>query len=173
VLRRSKHVGEYPNCFDVPGGHAEPKNVKGCDGVAWTFSDDDEELEEDEDELRNRNIVNELFDSALCEIRDETNIPIKSISDLRLLGIVRHNRETACGSGPGLAFVARTSLNSNDIKTLYGKGPSEAFESTSLSFFDLEMVLQIEDTPLFKNQFNPKCLGAISLWTRYMRACSS
>ena len=161
ALRRSEHVGEYPNFLDVPGGHPEPKHVKGCE----------KSMDEDDDSLSSR-IVHEFFNGALCEIRDEINVPIESISDLRLLGLVHHNRETVkrCGSGPGLVFVAKTNLNCDDIMKLYKKGPVEAFESTSLTFFDIKTALQIDDTPSLRNQFSAKCRGAITLWTRYMHS---
>ena len=159
ALRRSAHVGEYPNFLDVPGGHPEPKHVKGCE--KW--------MDDDDDSLSSR-IVHEFFNGALCEIRDEINVPIESISDLRLLGLVHHNQIKRCGSGPGLVFVAKTNLNCDDIKKLYKKGPVEAFESTSLTFFDIKTALQIDDTPSLRNQFSAKCRGAITLWTRYMHS---
>ena len=174
-------MGEYPNCFDFPGGHPEPKHVKGFEGNAEvrvlsssssSSSDDDDDDDDDDDGTISSRIVKEFFNGAKCEIRDEVNIPIELISDLRLLGLVHHNRGTknTCGSGPGLVFIANTKLKCDDIMEMYKKGPVEAFESTSLRFFDMKTALQIDDTPELRNQFSAKCRGAIKLWTRYMRS---
>ena len=34
-IKRSEHVGEFPNCLDVPGGHPEPSRVTGLQ--TYTF----------------------------------------------------------------------------------------------------------------------------------------
>lgn len=80
-LKRALWTGEEEGKLDRPGGHAEPDNVA---KVMATWSN--EECNQQENLLR---IRNEVFDSALHEVRDEVNLPVESLQDPLLLGVSR------------------------------------------------------------------------------------
>lgn len=80
-IKRALWTGEDKGKLDRPGGHPEPENVSNQIDL-WS--------EEDCANVENRSkIRNEIFDSVLHEIRDEVNIPLETLSDPVLLGVVR------------------------------------------------------------------------------------
>jgi hypothetical protein len=74
-------TGEDQGKLDRPGGHPEPDNVS-TNIQRWT----EEECHMSENELR---IREEIFDSVKYEIRDEVNLPLESLKDPLLLGVIR------------------------------------------------------------------------------------
>lgn len=171
LIRRSKHVGEYPLCLDTPGGHPEPKNVDGCNGdAAWEHVSGDiaagvgDEWDEVKLGSMSERVVNEFFDSILQEIKDECGIPKSSLFDLVLMGIIRQNG--ASHGRPSLVFRVKCGLTSEQITALYPSAV-EAFETTSLEFRDLS-------TSLFKlreddvSEMTPACVACIEMWQRGM-----
>lgn len=70
-MKRALWTGEDKGKLDRPGGHPEPDNISGEDGKATQVRD-------------------EIFNSVLHEIRDEMNIPVNTLTDPLLLGIVRN-----------------------------------------------------------------------------------
>jgi hypothetical protein len=80
-LKRAMWTGEDKGKLDRPGGHPEPDNVS-TSIQSWT----EEECTAPENSLR---IREEVFDSVKCEIRDEVNLPLESLKDPLLLGVVR------------------------------------------------------------------------------------
>ena len=80
-LKRALWTGEDKGLLDRPGGHPEPSNVSTCIQT-WT----EEECKKLENKFKVRE---EIFDSVKHEIRDEVNLPIGTLEDPLLLGIVR------------------------------------------------------------------------------------
>lgn len=69
-MKRALWTGEDKGKLDRPGGHPEPDNITG--------------------ETKNSlDVKNEIFNSVLHEIRDEINLPIDTLTDPLLLGVVQ------------------------------------------------------------------------------------
>lgn len=87
-------------CF--PGGHPEPEHVNG------TTKD-------------------ELFDSMIREIFEETGLTREQLGDLYYIGITRRTTNFR----PVMAFFIRTLLSEAEISHLY-EGAPDAFETTRI-----------------------------------------
>ncbi|KAM8938923.1 uridine diphosphate glucose pyrophosphatase NUDT22 isoform 2-T2 [Pelodytes ibericus] len=150
LLRRSHKVGEAPGQLDVPGGHPEPK------AVAPNIPEEELSLDVLEPEL----VIIELFSSILAEIRDEVNLPLSTLSDPLLLGIARNH--TSAGR-PSAEFYVRCSLSSEEVHEWYQKGGPEAHESTEIIFIDIEEMLALEHSEMWKD-LCPSAKGCVKLY---------
>lgn len=148
-LKRSLHCGEAVGLWDIPGGHAEPKEITGKETDILI-----EDIDSDK-------ITEEIYDSILREVVDEVNIPKDCLSDPLMLGIARNT--TAAGR-PSAEFLIRCTLTSKEIRDLYLKGSqAEADETTNIRLLPLSEVLQMTvDHELWK-MMAPSCKGCISL----------
>ncbi|CAA7036765.1 unnamed protein product [Microthlaspi erraticum] len=120
VLRRSNNVGEFPGHYVFPGGHPEPVSV----GI-----DDSHQLEKDVNtsEVLNKKAAQEMFDSIICEVVEETGIPASSLSNPLFIGISRRE----LNARPAMFFFIKCSHHSDDIPRLYSNA-EDGFESTQL-----------------------------------------
>ncbi|KAL1215016.1 Nudix hydrolase 9 [Cardamine amara subsp. amara] len=120
VLRRSNNVGEFPGHYVFPGGHPEPMSV----GI-----DDTHQLEKDVEavEVLNKKVTQEMFDSIICEVVEETGIPASSLSAPLFIGISRRELNVR----PAMFFFIKCSHHSDDIPRLYSAA-EDGFESTQL-----------------------------------------
>lgn len=128
MFKRSTMVGESPGMIDIPGGHLEPNEV-----------DKDESL----NNMDPKDVVKELYYSAVREVRDEVNLPETSLSWPSLLGIIRNN---TIGGKPGACFYMKCSCSSEEIKNYYKEGGPESFESTELFIVKLKDLFE-ENSP--------------------------
>lgn len=153
LLKRSMNCAEAPGVLDIPGGHPEPDEILkrlGAGSLASSISGDD--------------VVNELFDSALREIRDETNIPLSSLSEPAIMGVALN--ELSSGR-PSCEFLVRCSLTSEAIIDLYKAGShAEADESTAIQAVPVEDVLCLDASPLW-SQLAPSAKGCFLLYASH------
>lgn len=154
-MKRSQTCGEAQGMIDRPGGHPEPENIKlnslkEVDGLEDVTSDA---------------VVQEIFSSVQCEIRDELNIPIEKLDESFLLGIV-YNNETI--GRPSLEFYTRCFLTSKEVYTEYMKQTqSEKEESVELIIFSATQLLSLgslQNDP-FWFQLTPSSQGAIMMYS--------
>ena len=116
-LKRASWLGENPNMFDVPGGHAEPDNVK--DKI-----------------LSNENISQEIFNSQLMEIVEETNTDINLIKSHKLHGIFG----LPPSKRPVSYFITKVEKSAEDIIKAFNKSEEDSLakeESSYLFYKDL------------------------------------
>lgn len=116
VLKRSNNVGEFPGHFVFPGGHPEPEEV-GIVSVTRDISDP---------ELQKR-VAQEMFDSIIREVVEETGVPAESLCDPVFIGISRRELNVR----PTAFFFMKCALQSKEIQKLYGSA-QDGFESTQL-----------------------------------------
>ena len=175
-IRRSKHVGEYPEYLDAPGGHPEPNRVPGCGDSRWTHDTEKPSLPKYEggnvascDGMSDGGtssdlIVEEFFESIVQEVKDECGVPKSSLSDISLMGIIRQMGGSK--GRPSLVFKVSCCLTSEQIKELYPSA-SEAFETTSLEFRSIDSALsKLQDEDAI--QMTPGCIACIEMWQRFM-----
>ncbi|CAM9212534.1 unnamed protein product, partial [Phaeothamnion confervicola] len=158
LIRRSKHVAEGKGAVDVPGGHPEPKKLGltaesflgGAGGSHRT-------------ELQ-KGCVDEIFDSILEEVVDETNVPRAALSDPLLLGVVMQRNSAGA---PSAAFLVRCALPAAAVLRHYQEGPREAFETTAVLVVHAEELAASGAEKWFQAKGlepTPSCEGAIELW---------
>uniref|UniRef100_A0A3Q2YGG9 Nudix (nucleoside diphosphate linked moiety X)-type motif 22 n=1 Tax=Hippocampus comes TaxID=109280 RepID=A0A3Q2YGG9_HIPCM len=133
-IRRSQEVAEAGGKLDLPGGHPEPKNSEA--------------------------VVAELFSSICAEIRDEVNIPLSSLGEPLLMGMILNH--TSAGR-PSAEFYISCSLSSDKIRELYWKGGAEANESTDIVFLSRETLRLDGSSPLWQ-EMCPSAKGAVLLF---------
>ncbi|XP_041099369.1 uridine diphosphate glucose pyrophosphatase NUDT22 [Polyodon spathula] len=150
-LKRSERVGEAPGKIDIPGGHPEPK------AVAVGIPEECIQLKDLSEEL----VVQELFFSVLAEIRDEVNLPLRSLHKPILLGIARNHTSAGRASAE---FYIRCSLTSEEVNQFYWEGGPEAQESTNIVFIKKEEVLRLEESAPMWSELCPSAKGAVKLY---------
>lgn len=126
MLRRSGAVGTHSGLYNGPSGHPEPSHAgllaDGCDS----------------DSIEER-VCQELFDSVLQEVHEETNVPREVLSPPRLIGCMAD----ATGK-PDIIFLVRTSMDSNSVRDCYSKGAVEGWESDRLTFQPVSKLAECE-----------------------------
>nr|GMD67147.1 nudix hydrolase 9 [Ipomoea batatas] len=128
VLRRSNRVGEFPGYLVFPGGHPEPNEV----GVTCHKSD----MDLNHSDIFNRKVSQEMFDSIVREVVEETGVPAVNLSSPVFIGVSRR----VLNVRPTAFFFIKCNLQSNEIQHLYCNA-EDSFESTQLqavSMSDLE-----------------------------------
>ncbi|EOA24431.1 hypothetical protein CARUB_v10017689mg, partial [Capsella rubella] len=125
VLHRSNNVGEFPGHYVFPGGHPEPTAV----GIDYHQP----EIDVQTSELLNKKVTQEMFDSIICEVVEETGIPASSLSQPLFIGISRRELNVR----PAMFFYLKCSHHSDDIPRLYS-GAADGFESTQLHTVSLD-----------------------------------
>uniref|UniRef100_A0A7C8Z3I0 Nudix hydrolase domain-containing protein n=1 Tax=Opuntia streptacantha TaxID=393608 RepID=A0A7C8Z3I0_OPUST len=115
LLKRSNNVGEFPGHFVFPGGHPEPEEV----GIISHDSSDPE--------LRKRWVAQEMFDSIIREVVEETGVPAESLKNPVFIGISRRELNVR----PTAFFFMKCTLQSSEIQKLYASA-QDGFESTQL-----------------------------------------
>ncbi|XP_010541391.1 PREDICTED: nudix hydrolase 9 isoform X2 [Tarenaya hassleriana] len=119
VLRRSNNVGEFPGHYVFPGGHPEPKEV----GITSHQLSKDLETRQ----LINKRVAQEMFDSIIREVVEETGAPPSSLSSPLFMGISSRELNVR----PAAFFFIKCSLNSEEIQRLYTSA-EDGYESTQL-----------------------------------------
>ena len=158
-IKRSEHVGEFPNCLDVPGGHPEPSRVTGCHGAAWEYTEEKDVALTDA-LISSTDLVSEFFDSIVSEVYEEINIPKNQLNDNRLLMIMR---QTEPHGKPSAVFQLVCELTKVEVEACYAKGPEEAFESTALVFMSKADVQNLHVNDMRK-EMTPACIGSLLKW---------
>uniref|UniRef100_A0A3P8XVM6 Nudix hydrolase domain-containing protein n=1 Tax=Esox lucius TaxID=8010 RepID=A0A3P8XVM6_ESOLU len=161
LIRRSQKVAEARGLLDIPGGHPEPKAV--CEGLAGVTED---KIRVEMLQQRQEAVVRELFSSVSAEIRDEVNVPLRSLGEPMLMGIALNH--TSAGR-PSAEFYISCSLTSAEVQELYWKGGVEAHESTDIVFLrekfcDLQEVLQLDQHSPLWSELCPSAKGAVLLY---------
>ncbi|KAG7627515.1 Nudix hydrolase 9 [Arabidopsis thaliana] len=125
VLRRSNNVGEFPGHYVFPGGHPEPTAV----GIDYHQLENNVQT----GEVLNKKVTQEMFDSIICEVVEETGIPASSLSSPLFIGISRRELNVR----PAMFFYLKCSHHSDDIQRLYSSA-EDGFESTQLHTVSLD-----------------------------------
>ncbi|RUS76914.1 hypothetical protein EGW08_015317 [Elysia chlorotica] len=151
-LLRSEHCAEAPGTWDVPGGHAEPKEIIGdvpLQDIRLTSLDSSK-------------VVHEIFDSILREVTDEVNIPRERLSAPLYTGT--HRNMTSAGR-PSVAFEIKCSLSKEEVLQLYTKGSqSEADESTNILFLPWSDIPSLEmSNPELWGKMAPSAKGNLTV----------
>lgn len=159
-LKRSLDCGEAVGLWDIPGGHAEPKEITGKILIT----------EISIEELDPTKITNEIYDSVLREVIDEVNVPRKCLTDPLLMGI---GRNTTSAGRPSAEFLVRCTLTSNEIRDLYLQGiQAEADESTSIRLLPLSEVLNMTIEHEMWKCMAPSSKGCIGLARNFLNPVS-
>ncbi|KAK4003540.1 uridine diphosphate glucose pyrophosphatase NUDT22 [Daphnia magna] len=155
-LKRAMWTGEDKGKLDRPGGHPEPDNVS-LAIQSWT----EEECRKPENLRR---IRDEIFDSVIHEVRDEVNLPMETIKDPVLLGVIRSLERSG---RPSAEFLVLCSLTSEEVEELYSKNcQAEADESIGIVFILEEKIrTQVLEQHVWNNLTDAAC-GAIELYSR-------
>ncbi|GFS22675.1 nucleoside diphosphate-linked moiety X motif 22-like [Elysia marginata] len=151
-LCRSEHCAEAPGTYDVPGGHAEPKEIIGdvpLKDISLSSFDCGK-------------VVHEIFDSILREVTDEVNIPRQSLSAPLYTGT--HRNLTSAGR-PSVAFEIKCALSREEVLNLYRKGnQSEADESTNILFVPWKEIPNLDSSsPELWNKMAPSAKGNLTV----------
>lgn len=158
-IKRSEHVGEFPNCLDVPGGHPEPSRVTGCHGTAWEYTEE-KDVALNDALISSNDLVSEFFNSIVDEVYEEINIPKNKLNENQLLMIMR---QTEPNGKPSAVFQLACELTKEEVEACYAKGPEEAFESTALVFMSTTDVQNIPVNDMRKDM-TPACIGSLLKW---------
>ncbi|KAK3093081.1 hypothetical protein FSP39_010849 [Pinctada imbricata] len=151
-LKRSMHCGEATGLWDIPGGHAEPKELVGK--IPY------EEI--DISTMSTTDVVKETYDSIIREVVDEVNLPRSSLSSPILIGAARNL--TASGR-PSVEFIIRCSLSSSEVISLYNKGnQEEADESTNIRLIPVQEIVSMKIDHEFWRNMAPSAKGCIILY---------
>ena len=195
-IERSQAVGEFCGYIDAPGGHPEPNKVwdprykdKGdgnleknfflCraeEATDLTFPVDYTELSPLQYEDMENRIRNELFNSIVEEICDETNIPKSCLnwnSEQKCMGLIAIIRQTAAYGRPSLLFRMACTLTKEQVSAEYNRGAKEAFETTRLHFFKDEVKHPYDIPNLPGKQFTPACTAMFAAVSKYQERAAA
>ncbi|KAM4733089.1 uridine diphosphate glucose pyrophosphatase NUDT22 [Anableps anableps] len=156
-IRRSQKVAEAGGLLDIPGGHPEPKAV--CERLGEAAGE--EQISLVMMQQRPDAVVSELFSSVCAEIRDEVNIPLRSLGAPVLMGVALNH--TSAGR-PSAEFYISCSLSSDEVRKLYWKGGAEANESTDVVFLSTTEVKQLNRSSPLWSEMCPSAKGAMLLY---------
>ncbi|GMN24388.1 hypothetical protein TIFTF001_000547 [Ficus carica] len=119
VLKRSNNVGEFPGHFVFPGGHPEPEE----NGIAF-HQHGKNSIDYD---VINKKVSQEMFDSIIREVVEETGVPATSLSEPVFIGVSRRELNVR----PAAFFFIKCTLESDEIQKLYSNA-QDGFESTQI-----------------------------------------
>ncbi|CAM9420606.1 unnamed protein product [Ectocarpus sp. 13 AM-2016] len=159
-LCRSNGVAEGQGMMGAPGGHPEPEKLGLTPEVLQSLSTK---------AVSSRRKVglqaaDELFDSAVQEVVDETNVPREALGEPLLSGLVRQGNSFGA---PTAAFIIPCSLTRGEAAELYAKGAKEAFESTGLRTVPGSEIVAEGVRGWFSKRglgATPSFQGALELW---------
>nr|XP_054759835.1 uridine diphosphate glucose pyrophosphatase NUDT22-like [Lytechinus pictus] len=154
-IRRSSRVGEAVGLWDIPGGHPEPKEVKGGSANLNDMTIND---------LDPAAVVDEIFQSTLNEIRDEINIPLEHLSEPVLMGVALNH--TSSGR-PSSEYFVKCDLPSKEVKRLYQLGGAEADESSGLKLVSIKDIPSLPSSAMW-SEMCPSGKGCVLLYNSLM-----
>ncbi|CAF3957333.1 unnamed protein product [Rotaria sp. Silwood1] len=139
---RSSACTDLPNTYDIPGGHAEPKNVK---------------------EYTNENIVEEIISSTIAECLSETNVDRNTLlinSDFYIVIVMRSKRNY---NRPVFEFCLRITMASDELQQCYNlQTQKEAYETTELKFWPIDKISDLLSPSNISISINPSCHAALT-----------
>uniref|UniRef100_H2ZFK0 Nudix hydrolase domain-containing protein n=1 Tax=Ciona savignyi TaxID=51511 RepID=H2ZFK0_CIOSA len=151
--QRNHWLAEGAGQMDVPGGHPEPNEA--CKTKEEKISLDD---------LSPNEVLKEVFESQLKEVRDEVNIPLSQLEEPRLMGIIRNRLS---GGRPVAYFHIKCTLKSDEVRNLYLKGGAETDESIKLTFLPEEDIACLQEkNKTFWNQLCPNGKAACTIYAK-------
>lgn len=118
ILRRSMNTAEFRGWWDVPGGHPEPSRA----GVESSKAGP----------KASQLALGEFFYCCKDEAVGELNVPLESLDEPVLLGVLRAH---ASRGRPHALFRVNTSLTGQEVLERYLAGGLETDESTCISMF--------------------------------------
>ncbi|CAF1011350.1 unnamed protein product [Adineta steineri] len=146
LIKRNSNCVDSPNLYDIPGGHAEPKNLK-------SYSQED--------------IIEEIHSSTIAECVDETNVDRNSLlvdSSFYVLAITRNLNQYG---RPSVESCLRTSMTSQELQQRYNlQTQSEAFESTELKFWPLNKISDLLNPSSTIISITPACHATLTTYSQ-------
>ena len=133
LLRRSGAVATGSGLYNGPSGHAEPSH-------AGIYSHQDGDMSPDAVDGR---AADELFGAILQEVHEETNIPLHSLSEPRLLGAMEDTKRK-----PDVLFCIDCKLDARGVREAYAQGAAEGWESDRLAFWPASTLAECRELPL-------------------------
>lgn len=127
LLQRSAAVATHSGLYNGPSGHPEPSHVPGCVELA----DESLQTKSGAKSLASR-VLHELFDSVRQETHEETNVPLETLDEPRLIGAMAE----VPTSKPDLLFISRTTLSATDVLECFQQGGADAWESDRVLLVD-------------------------------------
>ncbi|CAF1228940.1 unnamed protein product [Rotaria magnacalcarata] len=136
-VKRSSACIDSPHMYDIPGGHAEPRNLK-------TNSKED--------------IIEEIISSTIAECVDETNVDRNSLLvDSFFFVIVVVRNQTQYGR-PAIEFCLRTSMTSDELQQRYDlQTHIEANETSELKFWPINKISDLLNSSQTLLSITPAC----------------
>lgn len=143
-LKRAAWLGENPNMFDVPGGHAEPSHI-----------------EKKNLEFTEENVCYELFDSQVQEIVEETATDISLIESHKLHGIFG----LPPSRRPVSYFITYVNKKADDVIAAFNKENDDKAEMArdESSFLFYKDLSELDD--FFRNGDNVCTNGLFAIGT--------
>ncbi|CAF2351086.1 unnamed protein product [Rotaria sp. Silwood2] len=144
LIKRSSACMDLPHTYDIPGGHAEPKNLT-------TYSKE--------------NIIEEIISSTIAECVDETNVDRNSLlidSFFFVIAVVRNQPQYG---RPAIEFCLRTSMTSNELQQRYDlQTHIEANETSELKFWPLNKIADLLNPSQTLLTITPACHVALTTY---------
>ncbi|CAF2988851.1 unnamed protein product [Rotaria sp. Silwood2] len=146
LIKRSSACADLPNTYDLPGGHAEPKNLN-------TYT--------------NENIIKEIISSVIAECVNETNVDRNSLlidSDFYIVIVMRSQKHYG---RPVFEFCLRTTMTSNELQQRYNlQTQNEAYETSELKCWPIDKILDLLSPSNTSVPINPACHAALTAYIR-------
>ncbi|CAF0748192.1 unnamed protein product [Rotaria sordida] len=137
LIKRSSACIDLPNMYDIPGGHAEPRNLK-------TYSKE--------------NIIEEIISSTIAECVDETNVDRNSLlidSFFFVIAVVRNQPQYG---RPAIEFCLRTSMTSSELQQCYNlQTHMEAYETSEIKFWPIDKISDLLNSSQTLLSITPAC----------------
>ena len=163
LLKRSGSVGEMPHTVVMPGGHPEPEMI-GIKTLEYRKGMRTDAGTKGHDQGLNDNIRDELWDSMIREVVEETGIPREALGKTLCIGFTRRVQNHR----PDIIFFVECTLSADEVRRLYANGPEHKSESTDLITVDrMEFITQVikEDSIHM-----PGChRGGVELYRQFVR----
>ncbi|CAF1478087.1 unnamed protein product [Rotaria sp. Silwood1] len=122
-IKRSSTCADLPNTYELPGDHAEPKNLK-------TYT--------------NENIVKEIISSTIDECINETNVDRNSPlidSDFYIVVLMRSQKHYG---RPAFEFCLRTIMTLSELEQRYNlQTQNEAYETNELKSWSIAQIFDL------------------------------
>ncbi len=178
LMQRAQWTGEAPGKLDRPGGHPEPDLL--LSNAPKEYQDYRQDLLIDSlksifvlrlsysiySDLKEADVLKEIFQSPQNELRDEINIGLDYQSEPLLLGLIR---DMDLGGRCAFDFLIKLSLTKEQVTQKYQSGQQiEADESTKLLFVS-KADIQAWTIPItIESLLTHHALGGLRLFHSYL-----